>query len=166
MYLPINISLKNITCLVVGAGGVAQRKIKTLLRFGAKIKVVAPRQTKTIKNLASRGKIKLLGRNFTFSDLKGAYLVIAATDDAKLNKAISRAAKKMNILVNVADQPRLCTFITPAVIKRGHLVISICTSGKAPAFSAGLRKILEKIITPEFKNIVNNLGKIRSKKGT
>lgn len=163
MFFPINININNKTCLVVGAGNVAFKKIKTLLKFNADIKVIAPKQIKQIKTLSQKNKIKLYSRAFRPDDLQNACLVFSATNNKNLNKEISTLAKKKNIPANIVDQPGLCSFIMPAVIKRGDLVISISTSGKAPAFSKALRAALEKIITPNFKAIVDSLGRARAR---
>jgi len=162
MYLPININLTNKTCLVVGAGNVALKKIELLLLFGAKIKVVAPIAAEKVRLLAKKNKITLISRNFKPADLKNIHLLISATSNRALNKKISVLSAKNNIPANIVDDPGLCSFIMPAVIKRGDLVISISTSGKAPAFSKALRAALEKIITPDFKNIVDSLGRARA----
>lgn len=163
MYLPININIKNKNCLVVGAGNVALKKIQTLLSFGARVTVVAPEQADAVKKLANRKKIKLKNRKFKSCDLKNVHLIIAATDDRALNKKIFSLAQKTNTPINVVDNPGLCTFIMPSIIKRGNLIISVSTSGKVPALSVNLRKEIEKLISPEFKNIISKLEKIRKK---
>lgn len=160
MFFPININLTNKTCLVVGAGNVAFKKITKLFRFGAKINVVAPQQIKEIKLLAKKNKITLYSRCFHAHDLKNIFLLILATNNKNLNKEISSLAKRKKILVNVVDDAKLCSFIMPAIIKRGDLVVSISTSAKAPEFSMILRKKLEEIITPEFEYLLNNFAKM------
>ena len=124
----------------------------------------APEPTGGIARLAKSGKVKLARRKYRSSDLKEAALVIAATDDGEVNRRVALDAKKNKILVNVIDRPELCSFIAPSVIKRGPLVVSISTSGNAPAFSKALRLKLEKIVTPALGKLAGELGRIRRQK--
>lgn len=158
-YYPVNLDIEGKKALVVGGGEVAERKIKTLLNFGARVVAIAPSFTAGISRLA--GKIKLVRRKYKKSDIQGATLVIAATDNLLVNRKISNDAKQNKILVNVIDQPKLCSFIAPAVIKQGPLVVSISTSGETPAFAKALRLRLEKMITPKLGRKVTALGKRR-----
>jgi len=147
-YYPININLASRSCLVVGGGRVAARKIKTLLDFDAFVKTVAPSASPDIEKLAEDKRIKLIRRKFRRSDLEGITLAFAATDDPSLNKKVAIEAGKKGILVNVVDDPDFCTFILPAVIRRGNLVISISTSGSSPSLAKKLRLEIEKLIPP------------------
>jgi precorrin-2 dehydrogenase/sirohydrochlorin ferrochelatase len=159
-YYPINLDVSGKKCLVVGGGKVAQRKIKTLLNFGARVVAVAPRFTAGISRLS--GKVKLIPRKYKSGDLTHAALAIVATDDPVVNRKISADARRSGVLVNVIDQPALCSFIAPSVIKRGPLVVSISTSGQSPAFAKALRLKLERLISPKMGKLVNALGKVRA----
>lgn len=161
-YYPIYLDITNKKVLVVGGGPVAERKIKTLLGFGGKVVAVAPNFTSGLCRLASR--VKLVRRRYIKSDLQGIELVIAATDDQAVNKAVTQDARQHKVLVNVVDQPKLCSYILPSVIKRGPLVISISTSGEAPGYAKELRLRLEKIITPKLGRLVTALGKKRRRR--
>lgn len=164
-YYPINLDVEDKKCLVVGGGKVAERKVKTLLKFGAKVTVVSPSFSSGLSHLAN--ELTLIKRAYRASDLNGSVLVIAATDQPATNRRIAADARKNRVLVNVIDKPELCSFIAPSVIKRGPLVVSISTSGQAPAFSKTLRLKLEKIVTPAMGRLAGELGRIRrQRRGT
>lgn len=163
-YYPLNLDVQGKKCLVIGGGAVAERKARTLLEFGAKTAVVAPDLTPGLIKLSKAGRIKTTRRKYQLGDLNKVFLAIAATDDSATNKRIFLDATKAKILVNVIDRPELCSFIAPSFIKRGPLVVSISTSGHAPALSKAIRLKLEKIITPALGKLASELGKIRRKK--
>lgn len=157
---PINIDIRNRDCLVVGGGAVATRKVKTLLEFGANVIVVSLQISEELKSLAD---IVLKKRPYRSSDLEGMFLVIGATDDKAVNRQISADAEKAGKLCNIADQPHLCNFILPAIVKRGDLLIAISTSGQSPAFAKKLRKELESQFGEEYRHLLNLMGAIRQK---
>jgi siroheme synthase-like protein len=76
--------------------------------------------------------------------------VYAATDDPKLHRELAAEARALGIPINVVDVPELCTFIAPAVVKRGALQIAISTAGASPAFAARLRRELEDQFGAEY----------------
>lgn len=163
-YYPINFDVDNKECLVVGAGAVAERKCLSLLEFRAKVTVIAPQATSGIKKLAKSNKIKWLKRKYKTGDIKKSVLAVGATPDRSVNKKISKDAKERGALVNIVDDPELCSFIVPSKIRRGPLVVSISTSGCAPAMSKALRIKLERIITPKLGQKVEKLGRSRKKR--
>jgi len=95
--------------------------------------------------------------------MKGSILVIGATGDQQVNREVARDAHRENIPVNVIDNPDLCTFLVPAVVKRGSLTISISTEGKSPALAAQIRKELEPDYGKEYKVFLDYLGKVRNR---
>lgn len=160
-YYPIAIDLRDRPVLVVGGGSVALRKVESLLEYGAQVKVVTPESVTELTHLADAGQIKLELRDYHENDVNGMALVIAATDDRETNSKVSSDAKSANILVNVVDDPELCTFIVPATVKRGDLTISIGTSGKSPALAKRIREEIEAIYGPEYADFVDILGEAR-----
>lgn len=144
---------------MVGGGKVAERKALALLRAGARLKVISPVLTEGLKKKKSSGGITHVQRRFRESDLKGAFLVVAATDDEGENEKIARQAG----LVNVVDRPELCSFIVPSSIKRGPLQIAISTSGISPAISKAIRKELEALYGPAFGKYLMSLKGLRRK---
>lgn len=160
-YYPINLDVTGKKVVVVGGGVVAERKVISLVKFGAEVLVIAPRLAAVLAKIKGVG---LLRREYRRADIKHAVLVVAATDNMALNRQIARDAMRENILVNVVDAPDLCSFIVPSMIKRGPLVVSISTSGQAPAMAKALRLELQKIITPQLGKLAARLGKIRRKR--
>jgi precorrin-2 dehydrogenase/sirohydrochlorin ferrochelatase len=142
-YYPIYFSIKNKSALVVGAGTVAQRKIKQLLTCGAKVKIVSPSITPGLKKLHLRHKIKWVKRKAQSHDLKGVSLAIVATNDTFANKTVSKWAKKQNIPVNVVDNAKLSDFISPAFFNKGKAVVTVSTNAKDPALSRDLKNFLK-----------------------
>ena len=138
-YYPIFLDLTNKPVLVVGAGKVALRKTKGLIEAGAAVTVVAPRAEPEFAQLS----LTMRRRKFRSSDIRGAVLVFAATDDRAVNRAVAQAAGRHGIPVNVADARAECSFIVPARITRRNLQIAISTGGESPRVAAALRRKIE-----------------------
>jgi precorrin-2 dehydrogenase/sirohydrochlorin ferrochelatase len=162
-YFPVNLDIKGRSCLVVGGGSVGFRKVKTLLSCGALVTVVSPEITLQLKELVESGDVTWHERGYKDSDLTGAFLVIGATNDDRLNEQVSKDAGRFNLLCNIADRPAACNFILPAIIERGDLVIAISTSGRSPAFAKQLRKELEMQFGEEYTELLRLMGAIRAK---
>lgn len=160
-YYPVNLVLENKKCVVIGAGIIAERKIKRLLECGARVLVVSPETTAGIKRLSATGKIILKNRKARINDLNKAYLVIAASSDREFNAAVSAYCHQQGILVNIVDSPRECNFILPSLVRRGALTISISTNGISPALSKKIRQDLESKFGSEYTKLLNLLKKIR-----
>ena len=162
MYYPIYLDLQNKKCVVVGGGEVAQRKVLLLLQCGAQVVVVSPEATEKLTELARDSQITWYAREFEPDDLNGAFLVYAATDKPTVNSYVSTSAHDYGIsLVNVVDTPAECTFITPSIVARSDLIISISTSGKSPALAKKIRQQLEKQYGPEYADFLDILGEVR-----
>jgi precorrin-2 dehydrogenase/sirohydrochlorin ferrochelatase len=162
MLYPIYLDLQDKKCVVVGGGDVAQRKVLLLLQCGAKVVVVSPEATEKMAELAEESQITWYAREFEPGDLNGAFLVYAATDKPSVNSSVSKWGQDYGIsLVNVVDTPAECTFITPSIVARSDLIISISTSGKSPALAKKIRQQLEKQYGPEYAAFLNILGEAR-----
>ncbi len=161
-YYPIFLELDRRPCLVIGGGAVAARKAKQLAACGARVRVVSPECGAGLKQLAARRKVSWTPRLFKPSDLKGAELVIAATDCRPVNEQASRLARRKRIWINVVDQPRLCSFNVPSVVRRGKLEMAISTGGASPALSRWIRKDLEKRYGSELGRLLEQSAKMRS----
>ncbi len=143
MRYPVFLKLENKLCVVVGAGRVAERRVRGLCDASARVRVVGVTATEGILKLADEGAIHLCQRAFEPSDLDGSALVIAATDRADVNRAVQAAAKCRGILFCGADRHTDSDFIVPAVVQRGDLQVAISTGGKSPAYAALLRREIE-----------------------
>lgn len=162
-YYPVNLDVKDRNCLVVGGGRVGTRKVRTLLECGARVTVISPEATPELEVLAGQGQIRWHTRDYRASDLDDAFLVIGATDDQRLNLKIHQDADKAQRLCNIADQPDLCNFILPAIMRQGALMITVSTGGKSPAFAKHLRQQLEKHYGPEYGALLQLMGAIRQR---
>ncbi len=140
---PLFLKLEGRPCLLVGAGRVGEGKLKSLLRAGARVKVVAPKATAGVQRLAKSAEIVWRKRKFTARDLDGMFLVVAATSSHPANAVILEEARRRGVLCNAVDDPRNCDFYYPAVLRRGSLQIAISTGGSSPELASRLRKELE-----------------------
>lgn len=146
-YLPVNLDVAGRRVLVVGGGRVAARKIKALRDCGAEVTVVSPRFCSGVARMKGVRRIR---RSYRRTDLRGAALVVSAAGPQTVNRRVWEDACAAGVPVNVVDQPALCTFTMPAVLKRGDLVITVSTGGGSPALSARVRELLAEVIGPEF----------------
>jgi precorrin-2 dehydrogenase / sirohydrochlorin ferrochelatase len=149
-YLPIFLDVTGRRCLVIGGGEVAARKVASLLEAGAEVIVVSPSLVDALAEFAIEGRVLHLKRDYEASDMAGAALVYAATDDADLHKRLHAEARARGIPINVADVPALCTFIAPAVLTRGSLKIAVSTEGASPAMAKRIIGRLERLFGPEY----------------
>jgi precorrin-2 dehydrogenase/sirohydrochlorin ferrochelatase len=159
VYYPVFLNLKDRKIVVIGGGKVAERKAFALLKAGADLTVISPEVTRKMEKEIKKGGIKHIRRQYRQGDLRGTFLVIAATDSPAINERISRDAP---CLVNVVDTPQLCNFIVPSVMKRGPMMIAISTGGISPALSRSIRKELEGLYGPEFSGYLESLRSIRA----
>jgi precorrin-2 dehydrogenase/sirohydrochlorin ferrochelatase len=160
-YYPIFLDLKRKTALVVGGGMVAQRKIETLLEHGAKVHVVARELTPELAGFVAAGTVEHKGEEFHEKHLDKAFMVIAATDDAALNRQVSRSAQGKGLLINAVDQPEDCNFIVPSLLRRGDLRIAVSTCGKSPALAKKVREDLEESFGNEYESFLFLMGRLR-----
>lgn len=147
--------------MVVGGGRVAERKVLSLIEYGARVTVVSPELTPKLSRFAKRGRIRTFSRPVRVRDLKGQFVIICATSNQALNARIGRRAIAKGQLVNVVDAPSVSNFIAPSVVRRGALVIAISTEGQVPALSKRLRKDIERTIGPRYTEIVRFLARLR-----
>lgn len=126
---PLQLKIQNKLCLVIGGGKIAARKAGRLLAAGAKVTVIATRVLPSLQELALKQQLNLYVRPYIPTDLKGAFLVVAATDDAEVNARIARDAEPLQLLVNVVDAPELGNFLVPGACTLGQLTFTVATSG-------------------------------------
>jgi len=162
-YYPVNLDIQGRRCLVVGGGRVGARKVNTLVACGAVVTVVSLDVDAGLQRLAIEKTIDLKQRAYQSSDVEGMFLVIGATDDEALNRQINADAERHNLLCNIADRPKICNFILPAVVARGDFALTISTAGKSPAFAKHIRHCLEKEFGPEYGDLLELMGAIRSR---
>ncbi|MFA5781471.1 MAG: bifunctional precorrin-2 dehydrogenase/sirohydrochlorin ferrochelatase [Bacteroidales bacterium] len=164
MFLyPVNLILKDVPCLVVGGGAIAERKAESLINAGAKITLISPVVTKKLEKIINAKIIVQCKRKYRKGDLKGFFLIIAATDESLINEKIYKEAQELGILINCVDIPEKCNFYIPSVIQRGDLQLAISSSGKVPYFTKKLREFLEGKFDNEFEKDLENLHQLRKK---
>ncbi len=160
---PIYLELSNRRAVVIGAGSVAARKVKALHDAGARITVIAEQVKPSLEEAFSLSNVELVLTTYQKHYLVGATLAIAATNDLALNKQVFHDCQELEVLCNVVDQPELCDFYTPAIVKRGDLQIAIGTDGNCPAYSGHVRRKLEDSFTEEHGHFVEQLEKTRKR---
>jgi precorrin-2 dehydrogenase/sirohydrochlorin ferrochelatase len=136
------LDLEGRSCLVVGEGAMAREKVKGLADCGAKVATVTPAE-------------------YDASDLDGVWLVVAATDDEDVNTRVFADAAARRIFCNVADVPELCTFILPAIHRRGDLTVAVSTNGASPALAQWLRDRFAGQIGLEHEQLARELRRLR-----
>ena len=148
--------------VVVGGGEVAARKVRALVRCGAKVSVVAPELCAALAVRARHGGIRHVARRFEEGDLAGAGMAVAATNDASVNEAVARAARELGILANVADDAAQSTFLMASVVERGPVQVSISTSGTSPALARRLRARIEAAVPEGYGALAALAGRFRA----
>jgi precorrin-2 dehydrogenase/sirohydrochlorin ferrochelatase len=161
MFYPVYLNLNGKRVVVIGGGEVAERKIDSLLDAGANVLVISPEVTARIAALARGNRIELNKRTYVRGDCTGAALVFAATGDPDVSRAVHEEATTLGIFINTADEPAYCTFIMPAVVRRGDIGIAISTNGKSPALAARLRRKISDIVGPEYARMAELLSRVR-----
>jgi uroporphyrin-III C-methyltransferase/precorrin-2 dehydrogenase/sirohydrochlorin ferrochelatase len=137
-YFPL-LFKNDLSCLIVGGGQVATRKIEALAEMASPITIVAPQITPFIESGTRKGSMRWLKREYLEGDCRGFQLVIAATPDKGTNRKVSEEAKQLGIPINVVDDPELSTVIFPAVWRDGSLLVAVSTEGTAPFMAAEIR---------------------------
>jgi precorrin-2 dehydrogenase / sirohydrochlorin ferrochelatase len=127
-------------CVVVGGGEVGLEKVEGLLACDARVTLVSADAVPELADYAREGSIEWARREYETSDLEGAFVVIAATDDTDVNVRVFEDAEARAMLVNVVDVPPLCNFILPAVVRSGPLAIAISTAGASPALAKRMKR--------------------------
>ena len=157
-YFPMFVDLKNRPCLIVGGGRIAARKAEKLLPYGPRLTVIAPEICTELDGLPG---IMLLRRAYEPADLEGMVLVIAATDDAELNHAISTACRTKNIPVNVVDDKEHCSFLFPCLVQKGELSVGISTGGASPSAAIWVKEQVNDVLPAELDAILAWLEALR-----
>ena len=148
-HFPLMIELADRAVVVIGGGQVAARKVSTIVEYGAAVTVIAPELHPDLLALVQAGRISHRSRPYQEGDLSGFPLVLAAPDDAEINRLVHAEALSLGVPVNTADRPDLCTFYMPATVRRGELLVAISTGGACPALARALRERLETEFLPE-----------------
>jgi len=162
-YLPIHFDTRGASVLIVGGGPAAEAKLRTLLKTEAELTVVAEAISTEIARWSVQGKLRVLQRSFQADDLNGVSLVYAATEEDERNGEIADLAAARQIPANAADYKDACRFITPALVDRAPVTVSIGTEGASPALARALKADLEMRLPPETGRFALKTKALRAK---
>jgi len=145
-YLPVFVETRGQRIIVVGTGQMAEAKCRTVLKTSAQVMLITEAPTDAMQTWADAGRLSLIRRACTQSDLEGARMVYAASEDPDINARIAGWARAKGAWVNVLDTPDDCDFITPAVVDRDPVVVAIGTEGAAPVLARQLKADIESML--------------------
>lgn len=157
-YFPFFMDLSTLDGLVVGGGRIALRKLQVLLPYGAKLTAAAPSFLPEVTRLPGLTK---LTRYFCPALLEGRDYVIAASGDQALNRWIAALCRQRSILVNAVDDRDACSFLFPALVRRGPLSIGISTGGASPTAAVYCKERIAQILPDGFGDLLVYLAQLR-----
>ena len=160
-YYPVLLDLAGRRCVMVGGGLIAERRVDGLLAAGAHVIVISPQLTPALAALAVEGRVEHEPRAYREGDLAGADLAFVATDKGEVNAAVAREARARSIWLNAADDPTRCTFILPALVRRGDLTVAVATGGSSPALARAIREELEAYLTDDYATLASIAAEAR-----
>ncbi len=160
-YYPVFLRVAGRRCVVIGGGSVAEQKVRSLIKAGARVTVVSPKITANLHTLSAGHTITCRQRAYKREDLAGCVLAIAATNDEEIQRRVVRDAAAARVWLNVVDRPEHCDFIVPAVVEQGDLVIATSTGGASPALAKRIRHDLQQRFGPEYADALRLLRRLR-----
>ena len=162
---PIFLKTEQLEVLIVGGGYVALEKIQFLFKSSpqARVTLVSPMLRTETKKFIQDKNIRVINSRFRLRFLKNKNLVIATTDNPKVNERVYSLCRKKHILVNVADNPPLCDFYMGGIVTKGNLKIAISTNGKSPTLAKRLRQWLEAFLPEETDTLLDKLYVYRNR---
>ncbi len=161
-YYPIFLNITGKKCVVVGGGQIALRKVRTLLDYGAIVRVISPALCSELNEMAENGAITIQQRRYRSGDLQEAFVVIAATNDSTINLKVGKDARSNALLINVVDDPESSGFIAPSYVRRGDVTIAISSGGRSPALSQKIRTRLEEEFGEEYISLARMISEVRT----
>jgi precorrin-2 dehydrogenase/sirohydrochlorin ferrochelatase len=161
-YVPLFMAVTGQPCAVVGGDTKTEERVHSLLEAGANVTVISSSLTPNLKEMAERGAIKHRAREMASGDLSGFVLAYCTDPDPAIGRRAATEARALGIPINVTDNPKLCSFIAPAVVKRGALQIAVSTSGASPVIARILRQELEALIGPQYETLLEVLAAARA----
>jgi len=165
-FLPVFLDLKAGPIVLVGDGELAQAKLRVLLAAGARVRWYATDRTVTPSDrLAAVGadaasQIEILTDDPLMADLQGTIAVLAA-GAGDVGPAMSARARALGLPVNVMDDLAHSTFISPAIVDRGDVVVAIGTNGTSPVVARRLRERIEALLPARIGDLAGFIGKWR-----
>jgi len=142
LLFPVNLIVDGKDCLVVGEGDVADGKARSLERCGARVTRIA-------------------AADFKPGDCAKRWFVVTATGDPDLNAKVAADADTHGVWINAADDPRNCSAILPAVLRRGAVTATVGTAGRSPAMATFLRNRIDEALGPDVAALVEVVAGVR-----
>lgn len=158
---PLFVRLEKRPVLLVGGGEMAAAKLRLLLSAHATVTLISPDVLPEIAELIADGQLRWIQREFVANDVLGQNLIFSAVEDDTRDLAVSDAARRGGILVNVVDRPELSDLIMPAIVDRGEIVVAISTNGGSPVLAQRIRAAVEAAIPHGIERLVNFARRFR-----
>jgi len=162
-YVPLFFDVTAQPCVVIGGDNLAEHRVRVLLEAAAEVTVISAELTSGLASLAANQQIQHCRRAFRPGDLRGFVLAWCYETNIDLARAVAADARALSVPLNVADRPGLCTFIAPAVVKRGALQIAISTGGASPALAKILRQEFKQSFGEEYATLLTILAQARTR---
>lgn len=160
-YLPLFFSLEGKHILLLGAGNIAEEKLRKLLNYTNSIDIIAKECSHSMQELIRLHGLSFTCKAYTSTDLSGYDIIIAAIDDIPLQENIYKEAKRNNILCNCVDLPKYCDFIFPAIVQKGDLQVAFSTGGTSPGLAKELRILFEQLIPDSIVGFLEEMKELR-----
>jgi siroheme synthase-like protein len=159
--LPVLLIGNALEALVVGGGAVAERKVRTLVAAGARVRVVAERPTAAMRALArAEPAVALVERPYLADDVRDAALVVAATDRREVNARVAANARELRRLVVVADTPLEGNCTMMALHRADGLVVAVSAAG-VPGAAARIRDAIARRFDGRYGDALRALVALR-----
>lgn len=160
---PVFLKTMNLHILIVGGGNVAEEKLIFLTKSSpdARVTMVSPMFREATLELAMKYKVEIITDLYNDNYLKGKHIVIATTDVPEVNVKVYEDCRKLDKLVNVADNPPYCDFYMGGIVTKGNVKVAISTNGKSPTTAKRLRQFFEEVIPEDINKMVQNLNHYR-----
>ncbi len=160
-HLPIFLDLKGKKVIVTGGTTVAARRVEMALRAGADVEVFAPKLGSEFDEFAGNTNFTHNARAVSAADLKDCIIAYGGMEDEAADQALADMARTAGVLVNVADVPENCDFITPSIVDRDPLVIAVSTGGASPILARTIRARLEVMLPATYGDLTRFVGNYR-----
>jgi siroheme synthase-like protein len=160
-YLPLFMAVTDQPCVVIGGDASAEQRVLTLRAAGAQVTVISGSLTPGLHIMAANGTIQYRARALAAGDLTGFRLAYCVDADPAIAARATTEARNLGLPINVTDRPELCSFIVPAIVKRGHLQIAVSTGGASPALARILRQELAECFGPSYELLLTVLTSAR-----
>lgn len=160
-WLPLLHRSDDVKFIIFGGGQVAQRKVKTLIKFTREIIIISPELDSRLQELVDSGQVKHIDSLAKQGHVLPGYRIVAATDDSSVNQQIGDWAKSLSCPVSIADAPHKSDFIFPAIIDRSPVMIAISSASESPALTRYLRNQLDAALSSRIPQLAQFVSSLR-----